>query len=247
MNIKGQNIFLKGVRNEHIPQEPEDYPFTLPVVRNLTTLEFNKSVTYIVGENGSGKSTLLEAIATILNLNPEGGSRNFNFSTWETHSRLYEDLRPIRADLSYRNAFFFRAESFYNVASEVDRLQSEDGRMLDSYGGRSLHEQSHGESFISLVMNRLRNRGLYIFDEPEAALSYTNQLRFLVWMKDAVAAGSQVIIATHSPVILSFPDAEILVIDDGRLIPTDYEDCYIYRDMLSFIMNRNMIINELFK
>ena len=102
MNINGQNIFLKGVRNEHIPQEPEDYPFTLPVVRNLTTLEFNKSVTYIVGENGSGKSTLLEAIATILNLNPEGGSRNFNFRTWETHSRLYEDLRPIRADLGYR-------------------------------------------------------------------------------------------------------------------------------------------------
>ena len=230
MNINGQNVFLKGVRNEHIPQEPEDYPFTLPVVRNLTSLEFDRSVTYIVGENGSGKSTLLEAIATILRLNPEGGSRNFNFSTWETHSRLYEDLRPIRADLGYRNAFFFRAESFYNVASEVDRLQREDGRMLDSYGGRSLHEQSHGESFISLVMNRLRNRGLYIFDEPEAALSYTN-----------------VIIATHSPVILSFPDAEILVIDDGRLIPTDYEDCYIYRDMLSFIMNRNMIINELFR
>ena len=214
MNINGQNIFLKGVRNEHIPQEPEDYPFTLPVVRDLTSLEFNRSVTYIVGENGSGKSTLLEAIATILRLNPEGGSRNFNFSTWETHSRLYEDLRPIRADLSYRNAFFFRAESFYNVASEVDRLQRVDGRMLGSYGGRSLHEQSQ---------------------------------RFLVWMKDAVAAGSQVIIATHSPVILSFPDAEILVIDDGRLIPTDYEDCYIYRDMLSFIMNRNMIINELFK
>ena len=175
MNINGQNVFLKGVRNEHIPQEPEDYPFTLPVVRNLTSLEFDRSVTYIVGENGSGKSTLLEAIATILRLNPEGGSRNFNFRTWETHSRLYEDLRPIRADLGYRNAFFFRAESFYNVASEVDRLQREDGRMLDSYGGRSLHEQSHGESFISLVMNRLRNRGLYIFDEPEAALSYTNQ------------------------------------------------------------------------
>ena len=212
MNINGQNIFLKGVRNEHIPQKPEDYPFTLPVVRNLISLEFNRSVTYIVGENGSGKSTLLEAIATILRLNPEGGSRNFNFKTCETHSRLYEDLRPIRADLSYRNAFFFRAESFYNVASEVDRLQMEDGRMLDSYGGRSLHEQSHGER-----------------------------------MKDAVAAGSQVIIATHSPVILSFPDAEILVIDDGRLIPTDYEDCYIYRDMLSFIMNRNMIINELLR
>lgn len=142
---KKQNIFLRAIRNEHIPSKSDTYPFNLPIVRKLKTLEFSKSVTYIVGENGSGKSTLLEAIAILLGLNAEGGSKNFNFRTKETHSELYEELRAVRADLSYRNAFFFRAESFYNVASEVDRIANDDIRMLNSYGGVSLHEQSHGE------------------------------------------------------------------------------------------------------
>ena len=246
MNINGQNIFLRAMRNQHDPSEDDSYPFNLPIVRNLRTLEFSKSVSYIVGENGSGKSTLLEAIANLLGLNAEGGSKNFNFRTQETHSSLYEELRAVRADLSYRNAFFFRAESFYNVASEVDRIAREDRRMLDSYGGVSLHEQSHGESFMSLFTNRLKCKGLYIFDEPEAALSYMNQLRFLVWMKDAVNAGSQIIISTHSPVILAYPDAEIFVAEEGILKTTSYNDCYIYRDMLAFITNKDLVIKELF-
>ena len=245
MNINGQNIFLRAIRNEHVPSADNSYPFNLPIVRNLRTLEFSKSVSYIVGENGSGKSTLLEAIANLLGLNAEGGSKNFNFRTQETHSSLYEELRAVRADLSYRNAFFFRAESFYNVASEVDRIAREDRRMLDSYGGVSLHEQSHGESFMSLFTNRLKSKGLYIFDEPEAALSYMNQLRFLVWMKDAVNAGSQIIISTHSPVILAYPDAEIFVAEEGILKTTSYNDCYIYRDMLAFITNKDLVIKEL--
>ena len=246
MNINGQNIFLRAIRNEHVPSADDSYPFNLPIVRNLRTLEFSKSVSYIVGENGSGKSTLLEAIANLLGLNAEGGSKNFNFRTQETHSSLYEELRAVRADLSYRNAFFFRAESFYNVASEVDRIAREDRRMLDGYGGVSLHEQSHGESFMSLFTNRLKSKGLYIFDEPEAALSYMNQLRFLVWMKDAVNAGSQIIISTHSPVILAYPDAEIFVAEEGILKTTSYNDCYIYRDMLAFITNKDLVIKELF-
>ena len=245
MNINGQNIFLRAIRNEHVPSADNSYPFNLPIVRNLRTLEFSKSVSYIVGENGSGKSTLLEAIANLLGLNAEGGSKNFNFRTQETHSSLFEELRAVRADLSYRNAFFFRAESFYNVASEVDRIAREDRRMLDSYGGVSLHEQSHGESFMSLFTNRLKSKGLYIFDEPEAALSYMNQLRFLVWMKDAVNAGSQIIISTHSPVILAYPDAEIFVAEEGILKTTSYNDCYIYRDMLAFITNKDLVIKEL--
>jgi predicted ATPase len=245
VNINGHNIFLKAIRNEHVPSEDDSYPFNLPIVRNLKTLEFSKSVTYIVGENGSGKSTLLEAIANLLGLNAEGGSKNFNFRTQETHSSLYEELFTVRADLSYRNAFFFRAESFYNVASEVDRIAQEDRRMLDSYGGISLHEQSHGESFMALFTNRLRSKGLYIFDEPEAALSYMNQLRFLVWMKEAVSAGSQIIISTHSPVILAYPDAEIFVAEEGTLKTTTYDDCYIYRDMLAFITNKDLVIREL--
>ena len=154
-------------------------------------------------------------------------------------------MRAVRADLTYRNSFFFRAENFYNVASEVDRLAGEDGLMLSNFGGKSLHAQSHGESFMALFTNRLRNKGLYIFDEPEAALSYINQLRFLVWMKEVVEAGSQIIISTHSPVILAYPDAEILVAEDGLLKPTSYEDCYIYRDMLAFVTNKDLVIKEL--
>ena len=246
MNIDGQNIFLRAIRNEHVSSLDDTYPFSLPIVRNLKSLEFSKSVTYIVGENGSGKSTLLEAIANLLGLNAEGGSKNFNFRTHDTHSTLFEELCAVRADLNYKNAFFFRAESFYNVASEVDRIASEDRRMLDSYGGVSLHEQSHGESFMSLFSNRLRNKGLYIFDEPEAALSYLNQLRFLVWMKEAVSLGSQIIISTHSPVILAYPDAEIFVVEDGDLKTTTYDDCYIYRDMLAFVTNKDLVIKELF-
>lgn len=242
MNIDGQNIFLRAIRNEHKASDTDGYPFNLPVVRELGTLEFHKSVTYIVGDNGSGKSTLLEAMAVLLGLNPEGGSKNFRFITVPTHSRLHEELRAIRADVSYRNAFFFRAESFYNVASEVDRM---DAGLLKSYGGVSLHQQSHGESFVSLFNHRLKSRGLYIFDEPEAALSYINQLRFLIWMKEAVAVGSQIIIATHSPVILAYPDADILVVEDGKLRNTTYEDCYIYKDMKSFILNKDGIVKEL--
>ena len=245
MNIGGQNIFLRAIRNEHKPSANDTYPFNLPIVRNLKTLEFSKSVTYIVGDNGSGKSTLLEAIANLLGLNAEGGSKNFNFRTKETHSSLYCEMRAVRADLTYRNSFFFRAESFYNVASEVDRLAGEDGLMLSNYGGKSLHAQSLGESFMALFTNRLRNKGLYIFDEPESALSYINQLRFLVWMKEVVEAGSQIIISTHSPVILAYPDAEILVAEDGLLKPTSYEDCYIYRDMLAFVTNKDLVIKEL--
>ena len=246
MNINGQNIYLRAIRNEHFPSADDPYPFNLPIVRNLKVLEFSKSVTYIVGDNGSGKSTLLEAIANLLGLNAEGGSKNFNFKTQETHSNLYEELRAVRADLGYRNSFFFRAESFYNLASEVDRIAGEDHRMLDSYGGVSLHKQSHGESFMSLFTNRLRNKGLYIFDEPEAALSYINQLRFLVWMKEAVNSGSQIIISTHSPVILAYPDAEIFVAEKGILKTTPYDDCYIYRDMLAFVTNKDLVIRELF-
>ncbi|QFQ12825.1 ATP-binding cassette domain-containing protein [Pseudoprevotella muciniphila] len=246
MNINGQNIFLRAIRNKHTPSPDDTYPFNLPIVRNLNTLEFSKSVTYIVGENGSGKSTLLEAIACLLGLNAEGGSKNINFRTQETHSSLFEELSAVRADLDYRNSFFFRAESFYNVASEVDKIAREDITILKSYGGESLHEQSHGESFMALFTNRLRNKGLYIFDEPEAALSYMNQLRFLVWMKNSVAAGSQIIISTHSPVILAYPDAEIFVAEDGNLNSTTYNDCYIFRDMLAFITNKDLVIKELF-
>lgn len=152
------------------------YPFNLPVVKNLKTLTFHPKVTFLVGENGSGKSTLLEAIAVAAGLNAEGGSKNFNFSTTATHSNLYEHLLITKGIKSPKDSFFLRAETFYNVATEVKNLEF---RENSPYGQKDLHAQSHGESFISLIENRFRGNGLYILDEPEAALSPANQFKFL--------------------------------------------------------------------
>lgn len=221
---------------------------TFTTIHPLLTQLLTKVATNFIGvciKSERKMNTLLEAIATLLRLNAGGRSENFNFGTHDTHSSLYEELRAVRADLGYTNAFF-RAESFYYVASEVDRIAREDHRMLDSYGGVSLHGQSHGESFMSLFTNRLKGKGLYISDKPEAALSYINQLRFLAWMKQATDAGSQIIISTHSPVILAYPDAATYVAEEGELKPTSYDDYYIYRDMQAFITNKDLVIKEFF-
>lgn len=238
--MQRQNIYIRKIRNKHTPQEDDVYPFSLPVIKRLRELEFSTSVTYIVGENGSGKSTILEAIAQCLGLNPEGGSKNFRFHTQESHSNLNEKLVCVRSDLTYRDAYFFRAESFYNVSTEIDRLKA-----TGSYGHKSLHQMSHGEGFMSLISNRLTGKGIYIFDEPEAALSFQNQLRFLCWIKQVVEKGAQVIITTHSPVVLSYPQANIYVIDDGEITLQEYTDCYIYKDMMGFIMNRDLYMKEM--
>src|SRR5262249_7885547 len=155
------------------------------------------------GENGAGKSTLLEAIAIGMGLNPEGGSRNFKFATRESHSNLSKFLRLSRSVRRVRDSYFLRAESYFNVATEIEALDREPdsgARIIEAYGGKSLHEQSHGESFFSLFMNRLRGNGLYFFDEPEAALSPNRQLSFLSRLHDLVRQGSQFLIATHSPI-----------------------------------------------
>ena len=242
---QSENIYISRIRNKHVRKRDDEYPFTIPVIRNLKEFSFDKSVTYIVGANGSGKSTLLEAIAVLLRLNPEGGSRNFNFKTVETHSLLFKDLVMSRADLTYKDAFFFRAESYYNVASEIDRLSEEDISLLKYYGGKSIHERSHGEGFMALINNRIRGKGIYIFDEPEAALSFDNQLAFLCWMKIAIQAGAQIIIATHSPVILSYPDACIYEIEDDNLKKKKYEETEIYRSTYSFILNRELYLHKM--
>jgi len=246
-NMQGkENIYLSQIRlKEDCGMKMDEYPLNVPVISHLKPLRFEKSVTYIVGPNGSGKSTLVEAMAVLLGLNPEGGSRNFHFHTVETHSRLSEALIASRADLSYRDAFFFRAESYYNVASEVDRLAEGDASLYDSYGGKSIHERSHGEGFIALVRNRLRGKGIYLFDEPEAALSFSNQLAFLCWIKDAVESGSQLIITTHSPVILSYPGATIYEIDGEHLYKTSYEDCHVFQDLQGFMLNRELYLKNL--
>jgi predicted ATPase len=205
-------------------KEPDQFPYSLPFVRHLDRLEFHPRVTFFVGENGSGKSTLMEAMAIGLGLNPEGGSRNFNFSTRSSHSRLDECLRIARSHKIPDDSFFLRAESYYNVASEVDRLEAGGPGLLASYGDKSLHEQSHGESFLALFENRFWGHGIYLLDEPEAALSPKRQLAFLKRMHDLCEEGSQFLIATHSPILMAYPHAWIYSFDDGRLRRVPYRE-----------------------
>ncbi len=165
------------------------YPFALPAVSKLKTIPLDRPVTFLVGENGSGKSTLLEAIAVAAGFNPEGGSRNFNFATRESHSLLAEYLTLVRTAKRPRDGYFLRAESLFTVATEIERLD-EDGSgasIISAYGGRSLHEQSHGEAFLAVMLRRFGGNGLYILDEPEAALSTTRQMAMLVRLRDLVA------------------------------------------------------------
>jgi predicted ATPase len=218
------------------------YPLNLPVFRNFDTLKFNSQVTYLVGENGMGKSTLLEAIALGSGLNPEGGSRHFNFSTRASHSDLYQHIRLSRGSQRPRDSYFLRSESFFNVATQIDELG---GTIIQSYGGRSLHEQSHGESFWALFMNRFRGNGLYILDEPEAALSPTRQMAMLVRIQELVNQNSQFIIATHSPIVLAYPDALIYELSPEGIRATSYLESEVYAVSREFLNNPERMIKIL--
>jgi predicted ATPase len=225
-----------------------DYPFSIPAIGGLTTLEFDHPVTFFVGENGAGKSTLLEAIAIGMGLNPEGGSRNFKFATRESHSGLSNYLRLSRSVRRPRDSYFLRAESYFNVATEIETLDRESiigAPIINSYGGKSLHEQSHGESFFALFVNRLRGNGLYFFDEPEAALSPTRQLAFLSRLHDLVKVGSQFLIATHSPILLAYPDAAIHVLAEGPPQRIAYRDTEHYGVTRTFLNDTERMLDIL--
>lgn len=224
------------------------YPYSLPAVRHLTTLPLHPAVTFIIGENGTGKSTLLEAIAVAWGFNPEGGTRNFTFSTRASHSPLHEALRLVKSARRPKDGFFLRAESFFNIATEIERLDEGPGGppIINSYGHRSLHEQSHGESFFSLLMNRFGGRGLYILDEPEAALSPTRQMAMLRRLHQLVQQESQFIIATHSPILMAYPDAQIYGLsEDGRIEHLSYADTEHYRVAKEFLNNPERMLNLL--
>lgn len=198
----------------------------LAVVRYLRErgrLEFDRPVTFLVGENGAGKSTLLEAIALACGFNPEGGTRNYLFSSQDTHSDLGQYLTPVRTGY-FKDGFFLRAESFYNAASYLDELQEEDSRTLLCYGGASLHERSHGESFLALVQNRFNGDGLYILDEPEAALSPSRLLTLMGEMARLVEERSQFIISTHSPILMAFPNARVYLLEEDGIRSVDYRE-----------------------
>lgn len=225
------------------------YPFCLPAVRHLGRLEFDPAVTFIVGENGSGKSTLLEGLAVALGFNAEGGSSNFNFGTRNSHSCLHEYLRVARGVRKPRTDYFLRAESFFNVATEIedlDRIPAPAPPIIDSYGGRSLHGQSHGESFLALLEKRFGGKGLYILDEPEAALSPQRQLRALKRIHELVQQGSQFVIATHSPILMAYSEASIFVCTPDGIRQRAYEDTEHYEVMHDFMANpRGMLKNLL--
>lgn len=217
----------------------DHYPFSLPAIRSMELLPFHRAVTFFIGENGSGKSTLLEGIAVGLGLNPEGGSKNFNFSTRSSESSLADYLR-LRRTRNARDSWFLRAESYFNVATEIENIQREaGGDLLKWYGGTSLHEQSHGESFLALFRHRFGGGGLYLLDEPEAALSPMRQMAFLSVMHELVLKGSQFIIATHSPIIMSYPEAWIYEFGAGGVGRVAYDNTEHVRVTRDFLNNPN--------
>jgi len=211
------------VRSLALSEQPAgDYTDELPALRNLERLELDPRVTFFVGENGSGKSTLVEALAVALRLNPEGGSRSYQlpFSTRASHSRLHRRVELEWLGLPPRNSFFLRAETVFNLATEVEK---EHRKMHDIYD-RPLHEQSHGESFLDIAINRLAPNGLYLFDEPEAALSLRGQLALMRRMHELLPHDCQFVVATHSPVLLGFPNARIYLLDEDGVREIDYEE-----------------------
>ncbi len=245
--LKHQFLIEIKLRRDKSP-DMSTYPFSLPAVQSLETLVLHPNVTFVVGENGSGKSTLLEAIAVAWGFNPEGGTKNFGFSTRDSHSELHKYLRLSRGIGKPRDGFFLRAESFFNVASEIDKLDEEPAPsplIIDSYGGKSLHRQSHGESFLALLMNRFSRDSLFVLDEPEAALSPIRQMSMLARMRELVDSNCQFIIATHSPILMAFPDADILVITDGGLEKTPYRETDHFKITRRFLNNPEGMLREL--
>lgn len=240
--------FLVEVRlvKERVPGF-ESYPFSLNAVKNLDKLTLHPSITFIIGENGSGKSTLLEAVAVAWGFNAEGGSQNFHFDTKASHSILHDFVQLSRGYKKPQNGYFLRAESLYNVATEIDELDKQPGRrrIIDSYGGVSLHAQSHGESFLALLMHRFTGDGFYILDEPEAALSPTRQMAALARLHQLVQTGAQFVISTHSPILMAYPDAWIYSLDEDGITRLTFEETEHYQVTRDFLNNHEMMLQVL--
>ena len=247
--ISKQFIAEIGLKREEVDSF-DRYPFSLPAVRPLESLALHPAVTFFVGENGSGKSTLLEAIAVASGFNAEGGSKNFSFGTRESHSELHRYLRISKGLPRPRGGYFFRAESFFNVATEIEKLDADPWPappIGPAYGGCPLHEQSHGESFLALMVNRFHGNGLYLLDEPEAALSPKRQLAILTRIHDLVRQKSQFIIATHSPILMAYPDAVIYEFSQEGIHRIPYEETEHYRVTRNFLANPQRTMDILFE
>lgn len=231
--------FIKGLSIDWNRIAPYSYLRQIEALHDLKSLEFTSPITFFVGENGSGKSTLLEAIAIAAGFNPEGGSRNYHFSTFDSHSELCEAIRLVRSCNRPGWGYFLRAESFYNVATkEMDYADAD-------HPSQKYHEKSHGESFLTLAQNQFRPHGLYLLDEPEAALSPQRQLTLLINIHECAKAGAQFFIVTHSPILLGMPEAEILTFDEGKLHSCDYEETSSYQITELYINNRKQLLERL--
>ncbi len=219
------------------------YPFSIPAIRDLHELALDPHVTFLAGENGSGKSTLVEAIAVAAGFNPEGGSRHARLSTRDSQSALHRHLRLVKGRRKFRDGYFLRAESFFNVATYIEGLDAG----LGPYGGRSLHEQSHGESFIALIRNRFGPNSFFVLDEPEAALSVRGVLALMRRMHDLAAEGSQFVISTHSPILLGYPGATIYFLSEQGIEKTSYESTEVVELTRSFLADRDQFLRHLFE
>lgn len=236
--VTQQDMFIRSFSIDWDRLEDGSYVKEIPALNSLREFQFRKRITFFVGENGSGKSTLLEALAIAKGLNPEGGTRNYNFSTYDDYSTLKSAITFQSGMLKPKWSYFLRAESFYNVASEAARNYNDDGCMTD------FHARSHGESFLEFILEN-DEKGLYFMDEPEAALSPQRQLTLLLNLVKMAEKGSQFIIVTHSPILLGTPDADIVSFDEGELHRISYEETESYQVTKLFLENREVMLRQL--
>ena len=231
--------FIQRISIDWKKIEQSSYLRKIEAINKIEELEFEKPITFFVGENGSGKSTLLEALAVAYGFNPEGGTKNYSFSTYDSHSQLHEAIRISKGFRKAKWGYFLRAESFYNVATKEEEYSD------ITHPSEKYHEKSHGESFLALAQKQLGPNGLYLLDEPEAALSPQRQLTLLMEIVSYAKQGSQFIIVTHSPILLGIPDAQILSFDDGMVHSCEYEDTESYKITEMFINNREVLLRRL--
>ena len=234
-----RELHIRGLDIHWDKISPRSYLRNIPAIASVDSLTFHAPVTFFVGENGSGKSTLLEAIAVACGFNPEGGTRNYHFSTYDSHSELCDAISLTKGIYRPGWGYFLRAESFYNVATAEEEYAK--------LGGipHHFHQQSHGESFLALAQDNFRSNGVYLLDEPEAALSPQRQLSLLFEISECAKEESQFIIVTHSPILLGMPGAEIWSFDDGPIHPCAYEDTDSYRITKMFVNNRQQVLKRL--